>query len=235
MRRPAIKLLAIETSTMLGGIAVIEDDTLIAESRMNIKATHSGRIMTEIDMALRGAGLTLDAIDVFGIAAGPGSFTGLRVGLSTLKGLSYAARKKVVSVSTLEAFAWNIPFSLHLVCPLLDARRKEVYAAVFEWYGDGFRKIIGERTLNIDSLLRAVSEDSGKSVVFLGEGALLYRDRIEAALGEKAFFGAPQDMVPSPANVAHLCMKRARDGLFDDPAQLVPSYMRKSEAELKLG
>ena len=90
-----MKLLAIETSTMLGGIAIMEDDTLIAESRMNIKATHSGRIMAEIDAALKGAGLTIDAIDVFGIASGPGSFTGLRVGLSTVKGLSYATGKKV--------------------------------------------------------------------------------------------------------------------------------------------
>ena len=219
---------------MLGGIAVMEDDTLIAESRMNIKAAHSGRIMTEIDTALRRAGLTIDEIDVFGIAAGPGSFTGLRVGLSTLKGLSFATGKQVVSVSTLESFAWNIPFSLHLVCPMLDARKKEVYAAVFEWAGDGFIKIIGEQTLNLDSLLHDFSGDSGKTVVFLGEGALLYRNQIRAALGEKAFFGAPQDMVPSPANVAYLCMKRAQSNMFDDPAQLVPRYMRKSEAELKL-
>ncbi len=105
-----MKLLAIETSTMLGGIAVMEDDTLIAESRMNVKATHSERIMADIDNALKRSGFTIDDIDVFGIASGPGSFTGLRVGLSTLKGLSYATGKKVVSVSTLEAFAWNVTF-----------------------------------------------------------------------------------------------------------------------------
>ena len=120
-----MKLLAIETSTMLGGIAVMEDNTLIAESRMNVKATHSERIMADIDNALRRSGFTIDDIDVFGIASGPGSFTGLRVGLSTLKGLSYATGKKVVSVSTLEAFAWNVPFSSHLICPLLDALKRK--------------------------------------------------------------------------------------------------------------
>jgi len=218
---------------MLGGIAVMEDDTLIAESRMNVKEAHSGRILTEVDTALSRAGLTVGEIDVFGIAAGPGSFTGLRVGLSTLKGLSYSTGKKVVSVSTLEAFAWNIPFSIHLVCPLLDARKKEVYAAVFEWAEDGFRRILGEQTLKLDSLLHDFPVVRGKTVVFLGEGALLYRNQIRAALGEKAFFAAPQDMVPSPANVAYLCMKKAHDNMFDDPAQLVPRYMRKSEAELR--
>ncbi|MGD0281332.1 MAG: tRNA (adenosine(37)-N6)-threonylcarbamoyltransferase complex dimerization subunit type 1 TsaB [Dissulfurispiraceae bacterium] len=226
----AIKLLALETSTMLGGVAVMEDNILVAESRMNVKATHSERIMTAIDTALKHSGFTIDSIDVFGIAAGPGSFTGLRVGLSTLKGLSYATGKKVVTVSTLEAFAWNVPFSSHLICPLLDARRKEVYAAVFEWSGDGFRKIIDEQPIKLETLLAAI----GKSVVFLGEGALLYKEQIQASLGEKALFGAPQHMVPSPANVAYLCMRKARNNLFDNPEQLVPRYMRKSEAEIKL-
>ncbi len=228
-----MKLLAIETSTMLGGIAIMDDDTLIAESRMNIRATHSGRIMAEIDTALKGSGLTIDVIDVFGIAAGPGSFTGLRVGLSTVKGLSYATGKKVVTVSTLEAFAWNVPFSPHLVCPLLDARRKEVYAGVFGWTKDGFTKIIDEQTIKIDSLLGKLPGAVGQSVVFLGEGALLYKERIQSSLGEKAFFGASQDMVPSPANVAYLCMRKARNKIFDDPVMLVPRYLRKSEAELK--
>jgi tRNA threonylcarbamoyladenosine biosynthesis protein TsaB len=224
-----MKLLAIETSTMLGGIAVMEDNTLIAESRMNVKATHSERIMADIDNALRRSGFTIDDIDVFGIASGPGSFTGLRVGLSTLKGLSYATGKKVVSVSTLEAFAWNVPFSSHLICPLLDARKKEVYAGVFEWSEDGFTKIIDEQTVKLDMLLASI----GKSAVFLGDGALLYRDQIKESLRGKALFGAPQDMVPSPANVAYLCMRKARNNAFDDPVSLAPSYMRKSEAEIK--
>ncbi len=225
-----MRLLAIETSTMLGGIAIMEDDTLIAESRMNVKATHSGRIMADIDAALRASGLTIDAIDVFGIASGPGSFTGLRVGLSTVKGLSYATGKRVVSVSTLEAFAWNVPFSPYLVCPLLDARKKEVYAGLFRWSENGFTKVMDERTIRIDDLLAAI----GESVIFLGEGALLYKDLIQASLGEKALFAAPQDMVPSPANVAYLCMTKARNNFFDDPVSLIPRYMRKSEAEIKI-
>lgn len=229
-----MRLLAIETSTMLGGVAVMEDDTLIAESRMNVKATHSERIMSDIDNALKRSGFTIDAIDVFGIASGPGSFTGLRVGLSTLKGLSYATGRRVVSVSTLEAMAWNVPFSQHLICPLLDARKKELYAGIFEWWQDDFRKFIEEQTIKLETLLNEI-RDTGRSVVFLGEGALLYKDEIQSSLGAKAIFPPPQHMVPSPANVAYLCMKKVRKNAFDDPAGLVPRYMRKSGAEVKRG
>jgi len=100
--------------------------------------------------------MDLGDIDVFGISAGPGSFTGLRVGLSTIKGLVYATGKKFVAVPTLEAFAWNIPFSNFQICPLLDARRKEVYAAVFKWSKDRFFNVIDERAIKIGDLLPVI-------------------------------------------------------------------------------
>lgn len=226
-----MKLLAIETSTMLGGIAVMDGNTLIAESRINVKVTHSERIMTEIDHLLQRSGLTIGDIDVFGIAAGPGSFTGLRVGLSTVKGLVYATGKKLVSVPTLEAFAWNIPFACHPICPLLDARRKEVYAGIFRWSDNIFVRVIEEQAIKLEDLLAPIREP----VIFIGEGALLHRELIQKTLGKLALFGYPQQMVPSPANVAHLCMKKAEQGLFEDPVGLIPLYLRKSEAEVKLG
>ncbi len=118
-----MKILAIETSTMLGGIAIMgEAEGLIMEVRLNVRSTHSERLMSEIDHALKQAGMKITDMDVFGISIGPGSFTGLRVGLSTVKGFSYATGKPVVSIPTLEAFAWNFPFSPYPVCPMLDAR-----------------------------------------------------------------------------------------------------------------
>jgi tRNA threonylcarbamoyladenosine biosynthesis protein TsaB len=224
-------LLAIETATMLGGLAIMDGMTLVAETRINVKVTHSERLMKEIDHAMRGAGMDLGDIDVFGISAGPGSFTGLRVGLSTIKGLVYATGKKFVAVPTLEAFAWNIPFSDIQICPLLDARRKEVYTAVFKWSKDRFLSVIDEQAIKIGDLLPGIDAPT----IFLGEGALLNRETIERELGEKAFFGAPQHMVPSPANVALLCMKRAENGDFSDALTAVPAYLRRSEAEIKSG
>ncbi len=226
-----MKLLAIETSTVLGGVAIMEDDTLIAESRINVKVTHSERIMGAIDHALLQSGIKIDDIDVFAAAVGPGSFTGLRVGLSAVKGLVYATGKKLVSVPTLEAFAWNLPFSMYQVCPLLDARKKEVYAGIFRWTCNGFTRVVNEQVIKIDNLLLQINEPT----IFLGEGAFIYKGSIEAKLGDKAIFACPHEMVPSPSNAAYLSMMKAKRGEFEDPIKLVPMYLRKSEAEIRIG
>jgi len=226
-----MKLLAVETATMTGGVAIMDGDKLVAESRLNIRVTHSERLMSEIDRALHGASMTISDMDVFGISIGPGSFTGLRVGLSTIKGLVYATGKKLVTASTLEGMAWNLPFSAYQVCPMLDARRKEVYAAVFRWRGDGFERVIAEGAFSINTLLSMVESPT----VFLGEGALLYKDTIVQTLADGALFGPPQQMVPSPANVALICMQKAKKGEYTDPVNAAPAYHRRSEAEVKFG
>lgn len=224
-----MKILAIETSTMLGGVAVMDNNTLIAESRINVRTTHSERLLTEIDHILSLSNLTIRDIDVFGIAIGPGSFTGLRVGLSTVKGLVYATGAKLVAVPSLEAFAWNGAFSPYPVCPLLDARRKEVYAGIFRWSGDDFVREMAERPIAMDDLLAGITG----TTLFLGEGAVIYGDMIRERLQEKAVFGSPSQMVPSPANTAHLALLKAGKGEFADPVSLSPLYIRRSEAEMK--
>jgi tRNA threonylcarbamoyladenosine biosynthesis protein TsaB len=226
-----MKILAVETATMLGGIAIMDGMTLKAESRINVKVTHSERMMKEIDRTLKAAGMQIEDIDAFGISIGPGSFTGLRVGLSTIKGLVYATGKKFISVPTLEAFAWNSPFTNLQVCPMLDARRKEVYAAVFRWDEDDFVKVVDHQALKVSNLLTMIDAPT----LFLGEGALLNRELIERELGDSAYFGTPPQMVPSPANVALLCMRKSEKGEFDDALKAVPAYHRRSEAEIKFG
>lgn len=226
-----MKLLAIDTSTMLGGVALIDDEVLIAESRLNIKITHSERLLSEIDHILSRTDLKINDIDFFALAIGPGSFTGLRVGLSTLKGLAFSTGKKIVTVPTLEAFAWNMPYSKYLVCPLLDARKREVYAAIFRWSGDNFIKELNEEALKIDMLLDKINEPT----IFLGEGALIYKKNIISKLGERAIFPPLQFMTPSASNVAYLGLKKARNGDVEDIIKVVPMYLRKSEAEIKKG
>jgi len=254
-----MKILAIETSTMLGGIAIMDNlSGLIAEVRLNVKSTHSERLMTEIDHVLRQAGLKISDIDVFAIAIGPGSFTGLRIGLSTVKGFPYATGKPIVSVPTLEAFAWNFPYCSHPVCPMLDARKKEVYAALFKWENEGFTRLIDEVSIKVNRLLEKINEEhtpaplsrgdfpyplvgEGRGeggffddkVVFTGEGAILYKDKIIEMMGEKAIFASPEKIVPSPANVAYIGIKKAIKGEFSEPVSLVPFYIRRSEAEIK--
>ena len=229
-----MKILAIETSTMLGGIAIMDDlSGLIAEVRLNVKSTHSERLMTEIAHVLKQAELKVSDIDVFAIAIGPGSFTGLRIGLSTVKGFSYATGKPIVSVPTLEALAWNFPYCRHPVCTMLDARKKEVYAALFKWEDGGFIKLIDEVSIKVDRVLEDIKLSSDKRVVFTGEGAILYRDKIIEVMGNKAIFASPEKIVPSPANVASIGIKKAIKGEFSEPVSLVPFYIRRSEAELK--
>lgn len=271
-----MKILAIETSTMLGGIAIMDDlSGLIAELRLNVKSTHSERLMTEVDHVLKQAGLKVSDIDVFAVAIGPGSFTGLRIGLSTVKGFSYSTGRPIVSVPTLEALAWNFPYCRHPVCTMLDARKKEVYSALFKWDNNGFIRLINEVSIKVDRLLEKIKETLippiqggehtptplssgdlpsplaacdehsrvggdkgegeffGESIIFTGEGAILYRDKIIEVMGEKAIFAPFEKMIPSPANVADIGIKKALEGEFTEPISLIPFYIRRSEAEIR--
>lgn len=229
-----MKILAIDTSTMLGGIAIMDESLLIAESRLNVKSTHSERLMTEIEHCLKQSGIKISDIDVFAVATGPGSFTGLRIGLSTVKGFSYATGKQIVSVPTLEALAWNFPYSRYPVCTMLDARKKEVYAALFKWEGENLIRLTNETSAKPEEFARdALRVTHDDKFIFAGEGAVLYRDKIIEAMGEKAIFASPEKTVPSPANVAVLGLKKAKAGEFSEPVSLIPIYIRKSEAEVK--
>jgi tRNA threonylcarbamoyladenosine biosynthesis protein TsaB len=226
-----MRVLAIDTSTMFGGVAVMDDlSGLIVEVRLNVKSTYSERLMTTVDYALKKSGYKLSDIDFFAVSTGPGSFTGLRIGLSTVKGFAYATGKPIVSVPTLEALAYNFPFCLYPVCTLLDARKKEVYAALFKWEDEGFIRLISEDSIRIDRFLERLSVEKA---VFTGDGAILYRDKILSILNKRAIFAPPDKMLPSPAHVASIGMKKALNGEFSEPISLIPSYIRRSEAELK--
>ncbi|MDA8238818.1 MAG: tRNA (adenosine(37)-N6)-threonylcarbamoyltransferase complex dimerization subunit type 1 TsaB [Nitrospiraceae bacterium] len=225
-----MKVLSIETSTMLGGVAIVDEETgLVAETRLNVKTTHSERLMTVIDHVLEQSEMGLDNIDAFAVAIGPGSFTGLRIGLSTAKGLSYATGKPIVAVPTLEAFAYNFSYCSYPVCLMLDARKREVYAAVFKWEGGAFRRVIEDTSIKAEDLLRKFDQ----VVLFAGEGAALYKSVITEIMKERAVFASPEKMVPSPANVAVLGLSKAARGEFADALAAVPRYIRKSEAEVK--
>ncbi len=225
-----MKILSIETSTMLGGAAIIDENAgLIAETRLNVKTTHSERLMTAVHNILVQSELTLNDIDVFAVASGPGSFTGLRIGLSTVKGLSYATGRPVVTVPTLDAFAWNFPYSSYPLCLMLDARKSEVYAAVYRWEEDSFSTVIDCVSVKPEALLETLQ---GR-VLFAGEGALLYREKIIGMMKERAFIAPRDKMVPSPANVAMLGLTKAKRGEFAEISQAIPVYVRKSEAEVK--
>jgi tRNA threonylcarbamoyladenosine biosynthesis protein TsaB len=225
-----MKVLSVETSTMLGGAAIVDETNgLVAEIKLNVKITHSERLMSAIDAVLRQSDLALDAVDAFAVAIGPGSFTGLRIGLSTVKGLSYATGRPIVTVPTLDAFALNFSYSVHPVCLMLDARKSEVYAAVFTWRKDCFERTFGERSVRPEELLKELRG----TMLFAGEGVNIYAHVIRETMGNRAIMASADKMVPSPANVAVIGLAKALRKEFSEPSEAVPLYIRKSEAEVK--
>ena len=233
-----MKILSIETATMLGGIAIMDSELgLIAERRLNVKATHSERLMPELEGMLEVAGVKVDDLNAIAVSIGPGAFTGLRIGLGAAKGLAFSAALKLVPVPTLEALAWCMPMSNRPVCAMLDARSGQVYAGLYDT-DDHEKKmpvpIIEAAAVNATAFARSLSDEGHDEVIFIGGGALVYRDDILGSYKGKAVFAPEHLMVSSPAAVASLGLRMIESGMsLPDPIPLGPMYMRKSEAELK--
>jgi len=233
-----MKVLALETATTAGSIAVSDDNKgLIGEVRINIDVAHAERLMTSIDWLLNASLITIEDIDAFAISIGPGSFTGLRIGLSAAKGFSYATNKPIVSVSTLDAFARTLPFCSHFICPMLDARKNEIYTGLYKWEGKSCRKIIPETAVNPRKFLKDIKElyalkQIKELTVFMGNGAKIHKDIITDTLKTNAFFAPASRMSPAAASVAEIAIEKLKDGIFTDPVSLTPFYIRKSEAEI---
>jgi tRNA threonylcarbamoyladenosine biosynthesis protein TsaB len=227
-----MKALALETATLAGSIAIVDDiEGLIGEVKVSVKIAHAERLMPSIEWLLKASGISIKEIDVFAVSIGPGSFTGLRIGLSTVKGFAFATGKPVVPVHTLDAFARTMPFCSHPVCPMLDARKNEVYAALYRWDNDCCVKIMPESSIKPEDLLK----DVNGPVVFMGEGARIYKNVISDLLKAKAIFAPLSHMFPSASTVAEIAIENIKQGVTVDPVSLTPLYIRKSEAELKWG
>lgn len=214
---------------MAGSIALVDDEEFIAEVKLNIQIAHSERLIESVDYLLKASLLSIKEIDAFAVSIGPGSFTGLRVGLSTAKGFSYASKKPLVPVPTLDALARTLPFCSHLICPMLDARKNEVYAALYKWEGRQCKKIMPETAINPVDLLKEIHAPT----LFMGDGTKKHKKIITDALKDNAFFAPPSKMSPSASSVAEIAVEILKEGLLTDPVALTPFYLRKSEAEIK--
>jgi tRNA threonylcarbamoyladenosine biosynthesis protein TsaB len=226
-----MKLLALDTATRSCSVAVTHDGSLSAELTIVKSQTHSKHLMELIHSVLQIADFRLADLDGLAVTIGPGSFTGLRIGISTIKGLACALARPVVGVSTLEALAWQCGQTSYLICPLLDARKGEVYGATYRFNKGQLIQKTGPRAM----IPEAVVEDIKSPCVFIGTGARLYRRDILAATGELAHFvPAGQNMIRA-SSVAFLSMPKFEANDTDEVAGLVPHYIRKSDAELNFG
>jgi len=223
-----VNLLAIETSTLVGSVALVRDGWLVYEQLLGLREDHSSRLMPAIDYAFDHVGWSPREVDVYALAIGPGSFTSLRVGLATIKGLCLATGAPVVAVATLDAMARSFPGCRWRVCPMLDARMNEVYGAVYEWHESECRKLTADRVAPVDDILDGWDDTP---VLCFGSGADLYQDRIETILGDNSRLVPGSLGLPRASRVAMLARDRFDRGETDDIETLEPVYLRKSEAE----
>jgi tRNA threonylcarbamoyladenosine biosynthesis protein TsaB len=226
-----MRVLGIDTSTPCGSIGLIEGEQILCEYSVNRKMSHSERVLKTIDRVLEDSGISIGDVDGFAISRGPGSFTGLRIGVSVAKGLALATGKRVAGVSTLAALAQNARYSPHLICPLLDARKGEVYAALYRnTEKNGLTTFAPEMAIKPIDLLERIEGEA----LFLGDGVYTYGNLIRHKLGDRAH------IAPSPFNfvhgavVAQLGRQSLEKGEYLDLEGFTPQYLRKSEAELML-
>jgi len=205
-------------------------EKIIGEHTLNLPGTHSARLMPAIDQLFQEASRSIADLQGIALSLGPGSFTGLRIGVSTVKGLAYALKVPVAGVPTLDALAQNLSFAASLVCPVLDARKKEVYAALFSGDGAGrLVKISEDWVLTPEVLCSRINEP----VIFLGSGVEVYQDFFQKKLGPQALFAPPELSLPRAVSVARLSLPHFKSGRTLDLFSFTPTYIRRSEAELR--
>ena len=225
-----MQILAIDTATKSCSVAVASDISLLAETTVVSSQTHSKHLMTSIDQVLQMAQLQIDELDGFSVTRGPGSFTGLRIGISVIKGLVTASGKPLVGVSTLDVLARQAGTALALICSVIDARKNEVYVSRYRLRDDVLYNEFAARALPI----RKAIQDIIEPCMFIGDGALLYRDTILDKLGRAAYFAPAYQHTIRASTVASLSMERFLKGESDAVGTFVPFYIRRSDAELNV-
>ncbi len=223
-----MRVLGIETATMVGSVAVVDQVDVVASYLWNIKSAHSEHLMVAIEQILADASLSLRELDGIAVSIGPGSFTGLRIGLGTAKGLCYATGLPLVAVPTLDALASRLAFCKYQVCPMLDAKRGEVYASVYQVADGEVRRLRSPEAVSPGLLLKRISQPT----VFSGKGAIVYRENILKILGGKAYFAPPDLNYPDAAAVAKVGLSAIQRGEEAELFSLEPLYLRKPDAKI---
>ncbi len=226
-------ILGIDTTTLSCSVALLENDSILAELTLNIKKTHSERLMPLLDLMLNEAGIAREDLEAIAVAAGPGSFTGLRIGVSTARALAQGLRIPAVPVCTIEALADIVPSPGALICPLLDARRSQIYTALYRRQAEpphNLQTLIKPAALSLTDLTKALQKHD-QPVIFVGEGLHSYAEKLTDLMAWQAVVTA----APHRLCRASLVACRGRRLLQQNPdrpyEELLPIYLRKPEAE----
>lgn len=228
-----MKILALDSSGLVASVAIVEDDVMLAEYTTNFKKTHSQTLLPMLDEVVKMLELNLEEIDAIAVAAGPGSFTGLRIGSATAKGLGLALKKPLIGIPTLEALAYNLYGTDQLICPIMDARREQVYTGIYQYVNDQMEVISDQKAVGIDELLEELMEMNQK-VIFVGDGVEVYKSRIMEKMGKQCSF-APSHLCKQRAGaVGALGVQYYKAGKMEDAKDHQPVYLRLSQAEREL-
>ncbi|MGO1372502.1 MAG: tRNA (adenosine(37)-N6)-threonylcarbamoyltransferase complex dimerization subunit type 1 TsaB [Senegalia sp. (in: firmicutes)] len=225
-----MKILVIESSTRVATCAVMDDDSLLGEHIINDNMTHSVKLMPSVASLMENLGLQPKDIDVYAVAVGPGSFTGLRIGIASIKAMAHAHKKKTIAIPTMDALAFNIPFADGIIVPMLDARRDRVYCGIYKWVDSKFIVEMEQDVLNIKDLIDLLKKRDEK-IIINGDVKEKYEDMLKEELGERVIFSTKAGQMPRASSVAELALIKFNNNESIDYKDLLPEYLRKSQAE----
>lgn len=224
-----MRILGIESSSLVASVAIVTDDVVTAEFTVNLKKTHSQTLLPMIDEMMKLLEIGLDTVDAIAVSAGPGSFTGLRIGSATGKGLGLALKKPLIHIPTVDAMAYNLYGTDALICPVMDARRNQVYTGLYR-FPDSFVIVKEQCAMDAGDLVDELNRRAEK-VIFLGDGVPVCRTLIEERIQ------VPYEFAPAHVNrqrgaaVAALGAAYYREGKIETAGEHRPDYLRKSQAE----
>lgn len=225
-----MKILALDSSGLVASVAVMEDDTLLAEYTMNYKKTHSQTLLPMLDEMAQMIELDLNTVDAIAVAGGPGSFTGLRIGSATAKGLALALKKPIISVPTVDGLAYNLCGTDKIVCPLMDARRNQVYTGIYEFSGNELKVIESQMAVDLGVIAEKLNALE-REVIFLGDGCPVYAEKLNELIKVPYGYAAAHLSRQRAGALAALAMRYASEGRMGTAVEHQPDYLRLSQAE----
>ncbi len=224
-----MKILALDTSSTVAGASVVEDDKVLGEYMINSGRQHSIKLMPMVKSLLSNLNMGPQDMDVFAVSTGPGSFTGLRIGITVVKAMAYAADKPVAGIPTLDALAYNMFSFSGIICPVMDARNNQVYTSFYKWNKDKLMNIGEYSGEHIEELVKRLSFYK-EDVIFTGDALNVYKSFFMNRLGKKAYFAPANLSLQRASSIAQLARIKIENGELESSFELLPFYLRKPQA-----
>jgi len=225
-----MKILSLDSSSTCSTCSILEDNRLLGEIIYNDKKQHSIILLSQIDSLLENLNLDIDNIDAFVVSEGPGSFTGLRIGLATTKGLAQGLNKPIVGVSTLDCLAYNIAFFDGIICPIMDALRDNVYTSLYKFTGETLERTKDYMAIHIDELIQILKENCETKVCFVGDATSKFKEKLSKNF-PNSYFAPAHLNIARASSLGQLGIKKLLNGEQDNLLTFSPIYLRKSQAE----